>query len=828
MGRIVYPFTAIVGQERAKMALILNAIDPRLGGVLISGPKGSGKSTIVRSLEGILPTVESVEGCEYNCNPDDLAHLCSACRERLREGRVQVVPRPMRIVELPLGATEEGLLGTVDAEEVLRTGVKRISPGLLGRANQNILYVEDLNLLSDHLVDCILDPAVSGWVSVEREGISLQHPSRFILVASMNPEEGGLRPQILDRFALKVDIEPIAEPKLRAEVIRRNLAFEEDPQSFYKMYEEEQDQLSRRIKEARERLEKVIVPEDVMRGIGEACSRLEVEGVRSDIAILKAARALAAYEGRERVEPEDALKVFDLALSHRLKGPGGKPLERANVIRELRSILLKEAHEEGEGLIELAPPPPGMEPQRVIPKIDRRRRRMLSGVLGNIINILAIASLLISLSLVSSLMTGLFEVMLYNKPISALVGALSLNRVLIHLALITPIFLLLFLISRRVRRPIIYIYTYLGSGLRRQLVQRQEPKPAEEEEEEREEVIERMGLINIPLYASLRRLYRLAVEKGIKLLQVGGKRRRSYKLTYERRADRRLRTITGKRSKTKARSERGRYISYELPKGRPWDLALVPTIRAAAPYQRSRKRGGLALKVELEDIRVKVREMRAPITMVLLLDMSESMISSLENVRNAILSMRDTILKRRDSVGLVIFKGEGATTLQPPTRNLGLVVRRLMEVGASDLTPLASGMFEAWRVLRNEKVKNRDIIPFLVIISDGIANIPLESPLSPYTRRYYLNTAQADVIDVAYLLRRSGIRTMVINPSHNIEEEMLKRHRGVEEATGKRFLEPTELLMEIPKITGGYYYGIGEEGELEEVFLTEALGLVSR
>ncbi|MEM3069561.1 MAG: ATP-binding protein [Candidatus Bathyarchaeia archaeon] len=824
-GRIVYPFTAVVGQERAKTALILNAVDPRLGGVLISGPKGSGKSTIVRSLEGILPAVESVEGCVYNCNPNDLTHLCPACREKLREGKLNVRLRPVRVVELPLGATEEGLLGTVDAEEVLRSGVKKLSPGLLGRANQNILYVEDLNLLSDHLVDCILDPAASGWVSVEREGISLQHPSKFILIASMNPEEGGLRPQILDRFALKVDIEPLTEPELRAEIIRRNLAFEEDPQAFYKMYEEAQERLRRRIKEARERLEKVSVPEDVMRGIGEACSRFEVEGVRSDIAILKAARALAAFEGRDRVEPGDALNVFDLALSHRLKGPGGKPLERVNVVKELRSILLKEAYEEGKGPIELSPPPPGVESQRVVPKIDKGRRRILSGVLGNIVNILAIASLLISLSLVSSLMTGLFEVMLFNKPISALVGALSLNRVLIHLALITPIFLLLFLISRRVRRPIIYIYTYLGSGLRRQLVQRQEPKP---EEEGREEVIERMGLINIPLYASLRRLYKLAVEKGIKLLQVGGKKRRSYKLSYERRADRRLRTTVGKRSRTKARSERGRYISYELPKGRPWDLAFVPTIRAAAPYQRSRNRRGLALKVELDDIRVKVREMRAPITMVLLLDMSESMISSLENVRNAILSMRDTILKRRDSVGLVIFKGQGATTLQPPTRNLGLVVRRLLDVGASDLTPLASGMFEAWRVLRNEKVKNRDIIPFLVIISDGIANIPLESPLSPHTRRYYLNTAQADVIDVAYLLRRSGIRTMVINPAHIIEEEMVKRHRGVEEVTGKRFLEPTELLMEIPKITGGYYYGIGEEGELEEVFLTEALGLINR
>ncbi len=811
MGRIAYPFTAIVGQEDAKTALILNAVDPRLGGVLISGPKGSGKSTLVRSLEEILPAVESVEGCEYNCNPKDLAHLCPQCRERAKEGGLKVSLRPMRIVELPIGATEDSLLGTIDAEGILRTGVRTISPGLLARANQNVLYVEDLNLLSDHLVDCILDPAASGWVAIEREGISVQHPSRFILIASMNPEEGGLRPQILDRFALKVDMEPLKEPKERAEIIRRSLAFEEDPQAFYKGYEEEQSRLRRRIEEARERLERVVIPEEVMKGVGEACSRLEVEGVRSDIAILKAARALAAYEGRERVEPEDALRVFEVSLSHRAKGPGGRPLERGSVVREVRGILLKETYGEGETTFDLGPSPLEMEPQRFPLKMAKRRRRVLSGALGNMINILAIASLLISLSLVSSLMTGLFEVMLLNRPISALVGALSIDRVLTHLALITPIFLILFLISRRVRRPIIYIYTYLGSGLKRQLVQRQEPRPEGEEERP---VVERMSLVNIPLYASLRRLYRLAVERGIKLLQVGGKRRRSYKLTYERRADRRLRTTIGRRSKTKARSERGRYISYELPKGRPWDLALAPTIRAAAPYQRSRDRRGLALKVETGDVRVKVREMRAPITMVLLLDMSESMISSLENVRNAILSMRDTILKRRDRVGLVIFKGEGATTLQPPTRNLGLVVRRLMEVGASDLTPLASGMFEGWRVLRNEKVKNRDIIPFLVIVSDGIANIPLESPLSPNTRRYYMNTAQADVIDVAYLLRRSGIRTMVINPAHAVEEELLKRHRGVEEITGRRFLEPTELLMEIPKITGGYYYGIGEEGEL--------------
>jgi magnesium chelatase subunit D len=234
--------------------------------------------------------------------------------------------------------------------------------------------------------------------------------------------------------------------------------------------------------------------------------------------------------------------------------------------------------------------------------------------------------------------------------------------------------------------------------------------------------------------------------------------------------------------------------------------------------------------VAVEDVRVKVREMRTPITMVLLLDVSESMIASLPNVRNAILSMRDIVFKKRGRLGLVIFKGESASTLQVPTTNIDLIVKKLREVGASDLTPLASGMFEAWRLLRNEKAKNKHIIPVLVIISDGIANIPLESPLSQHARPLHVNTAQADVIDVAHLLRREGVRTLVINPSHSPEEETpLSRYKtGIMKRYGKMWYRPTELLLEIPRISGGYYYGIGEEGGLEEVILTQALSIFDR
>jgi len=826
----VYPFTAIVGQEEAKSALILNAVDPLLGGVLILGPKGSGKSTLVRALEDLLPASEYVQGCSFNCNPGDVSHLCPHCKERLaKDGKLPVAYRRMNIVDLPVSATEDGLLGTIDAETAFLTGKKMLQPGLLSRANQNILYIDQINLLPSHLVDCVLDPAASGWVVVQREGLSLTHPSHFALVASMNPEEGELRPQILDRFALRVEMEHLTDPRQREEVVRRNLAFEEAPVAFYEEYEKEQTLLKERIQQARDALPKIRASENIVRGIAEACSRLKVQGVRSDIAALKASRALAAFHGKDNVEPEHVMTVFKLALSHRI-GQQALPSERGSVERELRRILFREnPMEETRALEQKSPMPSTSQEMMPSPRRVQVRKRRIPWLLNEIIYIAILIALVLSLGVTASLTTLLLQVMLFGMPVAALANALTIERVLLHLAVIVPAFLISTLISRTVRRPIIYLYTYLGSGLRRHMVLQQEMiEPKERPGEPK--IADISNIINIPVYASIRRLYKMIVEKGVKLLDVGKRDvRRRYKFLFERRGDRSLRSMIGKRSKTKARSERGRYVSYEFPKARPWDVALGATIRAAAPYQRSRDKRGLALKVDVEDIRVKVREMRAPITMVLLLDMSESMVPSLVNVKNAILSMHDMANKRRDRVGLVIFKGQDATTLQSPTTNLNIVVKKLMQVGASDLTPLASGMYEAWRVLRNERNRNRDIIPVLVIISDGIANIPLASPLSPHTRMRFVNQAQADVLDAAALLQRDGVKTLIINPSHALETGV--PHKADEERAthlGKRWLEPSELLKEIPRITGGHYYGIGYEGELEQVVLTEAFGLISR
>lgn len=316
----VYPFTAIVGQEDMKLALILNVIHPGLGGVLIKGEKGTAKSTAVRALADLLPAMEVVEGCRFGCDPAQPNRWCEGCQTKAGKGEpLKQRSEKMRVVELPVSATEDRVVGTLDIEHAIQQGEKRFEPGLLAGANRNLLYVDEINLLDDHVVDVLLDAAAMGVNTVEREGVSYSHPARFVLVGTMNPEEGDIRPQLLDRFALSVAVAGEQDVAQRVEVIKRRLAYEENPAGFAATYEEEQQKLAAAITAARALLPSVTIEDALLTKVAEVAIALDVDGHRADITVIKTALTLAAFAGRSSVSAADVLQAVRLALPHRMR-----------------------------------------------------------------------------------------------------------------------------------------------------------------------------------------------------------------------------------------------------------------------------------------------------------------------------------------------------------------------------------------------------------------------------------------------------------------------------------------------------------------------------
>ncbi len=316
---VIFPFTAIVGQNEMKNALILNVINPAIGGVLIRGEKGTAKSTAVRALADLLPE-RNVSKCPFHCDITRKKEVCPYCLEELEAGRTpETEPVKMRVVELPLSATEDRVAGTLDLEYAIKTGKKKFEPGVLAKANGNILYVDEVNLLDDHIVDLLLDSAAMGRNYVEREGVSFTHPSRFILVGTMNPEEGDLRPQLLDRFGMAVDVKSEKEVESRMTVIRRRLEFEKDPDAFKESFAEQQEELAKRILESKERMRDIDIGDDALRMAVDASLYFGVDGHRADITLLKAASAHAAFYGRTSVIKEDVASIANLVLTHRMR-----------------------------------------------------------------------------------------------------------------------------------------------------------------------------------------------------------------------------------------------------------------------------------------------------------------------------------------------------------------------------------------------------------------------------------------------------------------------------------------------------------------------------
>jgi magnesium chelatase subunit I len=338
--RPVYPFTAIIGQEEMKFAALMNIIDPNIGGIMVMGDRGTGKSTTVRSLVDLLPLIDVVKDDAFMSSPTDPNLMSPDVLAAYRAGQqLETCKVPINMVDLPLGATEDRVCGTIDIEKALTEGTKAFEPGLLAKANRGILYVDEVNLLDDHLVDVLLDSAASGWNTVEREGISICHPARFILIGSGNPEEGELRPQLLDRFGMHAQIRTVKLPEERVKVVEERTEFDSNPKTFRSKYASEQASIIEKVTQARALLPEVEVPMEIRLKISQVCAELDVDGLRGDLVTTRASRAAAAYRGAKIVTDEDVYSVISLCLRHRLRKDPMATIDEGSRVYEVFSSV---------------------------------------------------------------------------------------------------------------------------------------------------------------------------------------------------------------------------------------------------------------------------------------------------------------------------------------------------------------------------------------------------------------------------------------------------------------------------------------------------------
>ena len=613
--RVVYPFTALIGQEKMKKGLLLNAVNPRLGGVLVRGEKGTAKSTAVRALAALLPEIEVVVGCPFNCDPDDYSRLCRLCRSRLADGwKLERTRRQVQVVDLPVSATEDRVVGSLDFEYAILHGQPRFEPGLLARANRGIIYIDEVNLLDDHIVDVLLDAAAMGVNVVEREGISYQHPAEFILVGTMNPEEGDLRPQLIDRFGLCVQVEGVKDIEERMEIARRREAFDADPLDFLEQWSVEEQKLRERIVAARQLLPAVAIPPQLLDLIARLSLKAFVAGHRADIIMAAAARTIAAWEGRAEATESDVYEAAELVLFHRMREAPPPPQEQPEPEQE-------EPEEQEESTEKEAEEDPSQE-ENTSSEEDNREQ----------------------------------------PP----------------------------------------------------------PPPGEEEQEWEEQNEQEQNETQEPDLPAA----------GQEIVFSVGRPFPVKRITLDR--DRILRKGSGRRSRTRTASKAGRYVRSTMQRKNN-DLAFDATMRAAAPYQLRRKRQDVAIAIEPTDIREKVREKRIGNFLLFVVDASGSMGAQQRMVetKGAILSLLLDAYQKRDRIGMVVFRGDKAEVLLPPTSSVEMAHKLLEELPTGGKTPLSAGLIKAFEVAKAHLYKDPHTSPLLILVSDGKGNVSLgeEKPL---------------------------------------------------------------------------------------------------
>jgi magnesium chelatase subunit D len=735
---VLFPFTAIVELDKLKLAMIINAVNPSIGGLLIRGPKGSGKTTTVRALRDVLPKIRVVKNCAFNCNPNDPSNMCEKCSNTYRKsGKFTMEERGMRVVDLPLGATEDRVVGSLDIEKAIKYGIEALEPGILAEANQNILYVDEINLLPDHIADDLLDAAATGWNTVEREGISVSHPSRFIFIGTMNPEEGELRPQLLDRFPLSITVKRLKSVEERMEVVRRNLRFEANPEEFLKRYASVQDELRRRIIKTQEALQNTGMPEKLLEVICQTCLDLKVDGLRPDIVISKAAMTLAAFESREQASLDDVLVAAELALSHRTREGGFlEPATPEDIKDTLIAAAKTIGYKPGKKKEELA------KQEAEGRKKKEKEGRAIISIKGE------------STKKLEDLLEKYGEKMKRRSRVFATISR-YLGQVI-------------FAFGRRLRKQIKNLPTVKA------VARSDKPLKADEQDEGKQVSAKEMkGIPSVSYSAGSPEL-----RKGFSLFRIfKGSRKDSgifsrFTFRLKKTGDVTSRFV-GKRAEAKTTTGRGRTSGWRLPHGKPRDIHLPATIRAAARRPKSMKQSETAIRISLQDIREKVKRYKAPLTIIFVLDLSGSMMLRIDAIKKAILRLHGDAYRYRDRVGIVALKDTGAVIAQHPVTNLRVVANRLVKLKISGYTPLATGMLKAWEVLKESKRRDSSTIPAMIIITDGSANVPLLRSLETgeirsieeprIIVREYEDLAVRDVISVSKMIRREGIHTVVIN-----------------------------------------------------------------
>ena len=660
-----FPFTAIVGQTPMKRALLLNAINPRIGGVLVRGKKGTAKSTAVRSLAALLPQVPVVPGCPYSCQPGVPQEVCQWCRHTVRDGSSSA--RQVRIVDLPVGATEDRLVGSLDIEQAIKSGEKNFEPGLIAAAHRGILYIDEVNLLNDHLVDVLLDAAAMGRNYVEREGISVSHDAEFMLVGTMNPEEGDLRPQLLDRFGLAVEVDGVFELAERREVVRRRMSFESDPFNFMDAWADEEQSERARLLDSRRRLNDVVVPDDILELITNICAEYQVDGLRGDIVMYKTASTIAAYEGRTVVDVDDVREAALMALLHRQRR---QPFQQPHLVTEQLDQMLEEFQNQ----------PRNREPADA----------------DNSLN---------------------------DDP-----GDADSDR---------------------------------------------EPEPPDEDDNDPSDSAD-AGLGD--------EWFEVGDPYAVQNLQVQP-------------PDRRARRASGRRATTVSGTSAGRYVAARVPDGPASDLALDATLRAAAPHQQSRRNvagdDAAALLIEPWDVREKVRETHTGSLILFVVDASGSMGAQrrMVAVKGAVMSLLLDAYQRRDRVGLIAFRGTGAELLLPPTGSVEMAQWCLQEMPTGGRTPLARALYLAMETLETEKLKDRDVLPLLVLLSDGRGNVTLAGEQSAQ-----IASSDGEVQNLARMIAEAKIPAVVVDTEQDFIK--LELAHGIADAMSARCIKLDDLAAQ--------------------------------